>query len=33
VSRLLGLLTDELAHTMALAGRPRIADIDRAAVA
>lgn len=32
VASLLGLLRDELSHTMALAGRPRLADVDRSAV-
>jgi 4-hydroxymandelate oxidase len=33
VAHLLTMLTDELAHTMALTGRPRLADIGRDAVA
>lgn len=33
VDRLFTMLRGELAHTMALAGRPRLADIDRSAVA
>jgi 4-hydroxymandelate oxidase len=32
VAAMLGMLTRELAHTMALAGRPRVADIDRSAI-
>ncbi|HEY0699640.1 MAG TPA: alpha-hydroxy acid oxidase, partial [Micromonospora sp.] len=33
VAGLFGLLHDELAHTMRLAGRPSLADVDRSAVA
>ncbi|MFI9331451.1 alpha-hydroxy acid oxidase [Kitasatospora sp. NPDC052868] len=33
VARVLGLLRDELEHTMALLGRPRLADLDRGALA
>jgi 4-hydroxymandelate oxidase len=33
VAGVLGLVTEELAHTMALTGRPQLAAIDRSAVA